>query len=201
MTATLPTFSNEESDNDKEEDLIMISKEYLEDLKYELEERARRPAGLEEWLRDHPTKVKMFSAWSVFNSRRHGPMRMNWFVAKRDELVFLPYESFIFGYDPEKAEVITKAFKEHSYLDDEDDGVVTQAHNMCALYECFTEEEIEQLKAYLKDKKELHVEQIDPPFFNSRGRVEDFAHDLWHDMNEEPGYNLPFDVHGVIFMD
>jgi hypothetical protein len=126
----------------------------------------------------------------------HGPKRVYWFVEKRDEA--LPYEAFIFAYDPERAEVIAKALKEHGYLEGEES---TQAQNMDALNECFTEEVIEKFKEYLKDET-LHVEEIGLPLYDSAsGYGWDCNHERYIDLDKEPGYDLPFSVRGVIFLD
>jgi len=168
-----------------------------------LEEYWQRLPALVGWLRDHPTKIKMFSEWSMMDTVSYGPQKMHWFVTRRDDdSVVLPFESFIFGYDNKRGEVIlAKAFKGDSNLDDE---VISQAHNMCALFECFTESELEQFRAFLKKdaKKDLHVEEINLPFYNSMsGFGQDANHELYFEPRERPGYDLPFDVIGVFFTD
>ena len=169
---------------------------------------------LEGWRRDHPVTTKLYQAWSLFESSKYGIMKMYWYVEKRDDNVVMPYEAFIYGYDSEMGEVIFKKLRldiaeilregkchplygSLGFSDSEEN----QAYSMIAIDDCFTEKEIEQFKEYFKDDENLHIEEVDP-LFNNIGLTSfyiDFAHDIWYDMTREPGYNLPFEVNGVIY--
>ena len=137
----------------------------------------------------------------MVSTSEYGPQKMHWFVTKRDHTVVIPYEAFIYCYDPGLEDAIIKVFRgdNHSGFNE---GDKVQAHNMDALNECFTEIEIEQFKEYLKYDETPHVREIDLPFYNhwGFGVMADLLHDLYYDMSKEPGYNLPFVVHGLTLM-